>query len=308
MRLASGRSSGRPNPPASSAAVNPRGNSTNASGLPRVSATIRSRTRSSSRPGTTESSRARASSSLRPDDHKLRKPRQLLVLAGLTHREHDGDRFRQEAARDERKRLRRGPVEPLCIIDQADERPLLSRLGQQSERRQTDQEAIRRLPGDSGRMPCSAPRAAGPAGAPGCPASARRADAGRRTRSPSRTQRPPRAQRDTQTPAPAGSPTDAVLPTPASPRRTSTWLWPASAAVQQPVQRLALLAPTTKSRPRVTIRHAHHPPRRDRPTTLQGQLAQPTDRPARADWGLRRSGVPPVFGDLDVPVSPTVCG
>ena len=80
-------------------------------------------------------------------DHKLRKPRQLLVFAGLTHREHHGDRFRQEAARDERKRLRRGPVEPLCIIDQADERPLLGRLGQQSERRQTDQEAVRRLPG-----------------------------------------------------------------------------------------------------------------------------------------------------------------
>jgi len=38
--LASGRASGRTKPPASSAAVNPRGNSSKASGLPRVSAMI----------------------------------------------------------------------------------------------------------------------------------------------------------------------------------------------------------------------------------------------------------------------------
>ena len=58
--------SGSPNPPASCAAENPRGSSSSASGLPRVSATIRSRTRSSSRPGTTVASSARASSSARP--------------------------------------------------------------------------------------------------------------------------------------------------------------------------------------------------------------------------------------------------
>ena len=51
MRFASGRASGSPNPPASSAGVNPRGSSSSASGLPRVSARIRSRTRSSTRPG-----------------------------------------------------------------------------------------------------------------------------------------------------------------------------------------------------------------------------------------------------------------
>jgi hypothetical protein len=53
---------GPPKPPASSAALMPRGSSSRASGLPRVSAMIRSRTRSSSRPGTTVASRARASS------------------------------------------------------------------------------------------------------------------------------------------------------------------------------------------------------------------------------------------------------
>jgi hypothetical protein len=35
---------------------------------------------------------------------------------------------------------------------------------------------------------------------------------------------------------------------------------------QEPVQRLALLAPATQSRPRVTIGHDHHPARRDRRT------------------------------------------
>ena len=65
--------SGSAKPPASSAAVMPRGSSSNASGLPRVSAMIRSRTRSSSRPGTTVASNARASWSGRPSELQLRQ-------------------------------------------------------------------------------------------------------------------------------------------------------------------------------------------------------------------------------------------
>ena len=53
-------------PSASSAAVQAWGSSSRASGLPRVSATIRSRTRGSTGPGSTESRRARASASSRP--------------------------------------------------------------------------------------------------------------------------------------------------------------------------------------------------------------------------------------------------
>ena len=59
--------SGSPKPPASCVAVNPRGNSSNANGFPRVSAMIRSRTRSSSLNRSVERSSARAS--------PLRKPR-----------------------------------------------------------------------------------------------------------------------------------------------------------------------------------------------------------------------------------------
>ena len=66
IRLGRGVTSGSPNPPASSAGVNPRGTSSRASGLPRDSATSRSRTRSSRRPGSAAASSARASSSPSP--------------------------------------------------------------------------------------------------------------------------------------------------------------------------------------------------------------------------------------------------
>ncbi len=61
-----GRLSGTPNPPAISRRVRPRGSSTRASGLPRVSATMRSRTRRSSGPVTTESRSSRESRSPSP--------------------------------------------------------------------------------------------------------------------------------------------------------------------------------------------------------------------------------------------------
>ena len=80
-------------------------------------------------------------------DRELRKPRQVLVFAGFAHREDHGDRFRQQAARDEREGLRRSPVEPLRVVDQADQRPFLSHLGEQSERREADGIAVWRRPG-----------------------------------------------------------------------------------------------------------------------------------------------------------------
>ena len=64
IRLGSGAAD--PNPQVSSARVNPRGSSSSASGLPRVSAMIRSRTRSSTSPGNAERSSSRASTSDKP--------------------------------------------------------------------------------------------------------------------------------------------------------------------------------------------------------------------------------------------------
>jgi len=80
-------------------------------------------------------------------ENELRKSRQLPYFDGFTQREDHGNRFRQEAACDERQCLRRGPVEPLRIIDQADERPFLGHHGEQPEHREADREAIRHRPG-----------------------------------------------------------------------------------------------------------------------------------------------------------------
>ncbi len=64
----------RPNPPASSAGVRPRGSSSSASGLPRVSATIRSRTCSSSGPASTVPSSSCASPSSSPPTASSGRP------------------------------------------------------------------------------------------------------------------------------------------------------------------------------------------------------------------------------------------
>ena len=73
--------SGSPKPPASSAGVSPRGSSSSASGLPRVSATIRSRTRSSSGPvGPTMPASARASASTSPLTSSSGRPASVMVV------------------------------------------------------------------------------------------------------------------------------------------------------------------------------------------------------------------------------------
>ena len=144
MRLVSGITCGTPKPPASWAGESPRGSSSSASGFPRVSATIRSRTRSSSGPGITESSRTRASCVGESADEQLRQPGQVAPLAGLAGREHQPDRVRREAARNERQRQRGGAVLPLRVVDHADERALLGGAGEQAEHGDAEQEAVGR--------------------------------------------------------------------------------------------------------------------------------------------------------------------
>ena len=85
-------------------------------------------------------------------DHQLRQSRQL--IARNAGREHQTDRFRLQTARHEREDLRRGAIEPLLVIHQADQRLLLGHLGEQAQDRQPDQEAIWRRPGaDAERRP-----------------------------------------------------------------------------------------------------------------------------------------------------------
>ena len=79
------RAPSSPSPPGSCVAASARGSSRIASGLPRVSATSRSRTRSSRRPGMTVASRARASSSGRPAERQLRQAGQLALVGRVAH-------------------------------------------------------------------------------------------------------------------------------------------------------------------------------------------------------------------------------
>ena len=147
MRLASGRASGSPNPPASSAGVNPRGSSISASGLPRVSSRIRAFTRSSSGPGIVASSSSRASSAASPSITSSGSPSSACSSPDSRSANTNPDPLRQEPARHERERLRGHPVEPLRVVDDAHERLLLGGVGQQAQDRQPDEEAIRRRSG-----------------------------------------------------------------------------------------------------------------------------------------------------------------
>jgi len=67
-----------------------------------------------------------------------------LLRGARAHREDQRDRLRQQAARDERERLRRGLVQPLRVIDHADKWSLLGHIGQQAQYRQPHQEPVRR--------------------------------------------------------------------------------------------------------------------------------------------------------------------
>ncbi len=122
----SGTASGSPNPPANSAGVNPRGSSNSAK---RVAAGLGDEPLAN--PHVQRSGEHRVQQRARVAlaqalDHQLRQSRQL--IARFAGREDQANRFRLHAARDEREDLRRGTIEPLFVIDQADQRPLLSHI------------------------------------------------------------------------------------------------------------------------------------------------------------------------------------
>ena len=182
---------GNPNPPASCAGESPRGSSNNANGLPRVSATSWSATRSSSRPGITDARSARASASRSTLDHQLRQAR--VQLARLARGEQHHHRLRQQPARHERQCLRRGAVQPLRVVDHAQQRPLLRGLREQAQHRQADEEPVRHRARAQAERGLRAPRAVDPEAARAGRASGRTTDAAPRTRAPSPTPPPPPA-------------------------------------------------------------------------------------------------------------------
>jgi len=77
-----------------------------------------------------------------PGDLELRQPEQLRTpLAGA---EENGDRLGQQPPGDEAQHLSRGLVQPLRVVDHAEQRAFLRHVRQQTEQGQADQETIRR--------------------------------------------------------------------------------------------------------------------------------------------------------------------
>ena len=79
--------------------------------------------------------------------HQLRESCQLLLLAGVAHREDQGNRLGQQPSRHERQRLQRRLVKPLRVIHHACQRLPFGGIRQQAQDSQPDQEAIRGLAG-----------------------------------------------------------------------------------------------------------------------------------------------------------------
>ena len=70
----------------------------------------------------------------------------LELLARLACGEDDPDRLRQQATGDEGERQRRRLVEPLRVVDDAQQRPIVGRLREQAQDRQAHEEPVRGVP------------------------------------------------------------------------------------------------------------------------------------------------------------------
>ena len=129
---------GTPKPPASSAADRPRLRSSSARGLPCVSSASRSAIRSSSGPVTADRNRAQASARARPPTSSVGNPCMPAAEAGGG--EHQPDRLVRHAPGDEAEHVGGSAVQPVRVVDQAQQRPLGRGLYEQPERRQRDEE------------------------------------------------------------------------------------------------------------------------------------------------------------------------
>jgi hypothetical protein len=78
-----------------------------------------------------------------PPEHKLGQADQLALVSRVADREHKRHRLGQQPSRHEAQHLPRGNVEPLRVVDEAQQRPLGGHLGQEAKRGQADQETVR---------------------------------------------------------------------------------------------------------------------------------------------------------------------
>jgi hypothetical protein len=81
-----------------------------------------------------------------PQALHLQARKGLEVLARLARGEDQPDGLGQQPPRGERQHLRGRPVQPLGIIDHAQQRPFLRDLRQQRQDRQRDQKPVWRVP------------------------------------------------------------------------------------------------------------------------------------------------------------------
>jgi hypothetical protein len=158
---------GPPKPPASSAALMPRGSSSSASG---IAACLRddpvaARARRAGR-GPTVASRARASSSAEPLSRSSGRPATRARRSGSRTPNTIAIGSASSRRATNAEHLPRGGVEPLEIVHETQQRLLLGDLGQETERRQADQEAVGSAGPTRGR--------ARPAGRPAAAPAARR--------------------------------------------------------------------------------------------------------------------------------------
>ena len=80
--------------------------------------------------------------------NEFRDPFQVdRARVGVTQREHERDGLASDTPGDERERLRRGPIEPLHVVDKTDQRSGIGLIGKKPEHRQADHQPIRRRAG-----------------------------------------------------------------------------------------------------------------------------------------------------------------
>ena len=137
-----GSAAGRPKPPASWAGVSPRGSSRSASGIPACLGDdpLEHRLVQPRRQGGLQ--QRPCIPAAQRLDAKLREARQ--AAAHLTRPEGERDPLGKQAARHERERSGRCAIEPLRVVDHAEERLLLGSFREETENREPDEKRVRR--------------------------------------------------------------------------------------------------------------------------------------------------------------------
>jgi hypothetical protein len=105
---------------------------------------MRSRTCSSNRNRTAEVSSARVAVAQTPDRELGQGPERLARVADPEHQPHG---LGQQATGDEHERQRRSPIQPLRVVDDAQQRTLPGHLRQQAQHGEADEEPIRSVAG-----------------------------------------------------------------------------------------------------------------------------------------------------------------